>query len=66
MELLPEQKSSHEEVGFEHPSRHGGQTCKECVHLRLIWIINLGPVHCETVKDPIKYGDYCKRWEDRG
>jgi len=55
------QKLTHAAVKFESPSRHPGQACASCVHL-----IAASPPRCEGVKNPIKAGDWCKRYKRRG
>jgi hypothetical protein len=67
MELLPEQKSSHEEVGYIAKSETGGQQCGNCQNLVLpSGKLKGETVRCRTVKSPIAIGGWCKRWEDRG
>jgi len=64
-------KTPHAYVGFEHPSQHGGEQCRNCIH----FIVDddarkIGPrkphLRCETVMDPIDSTDWCQRFEDRG
>lgn len=51
-------KYSHEEVRYEHPSRHGKDECKDCEHY-----IRGSPPHCTGVVDPISPGDWCIRFD---
>lgn len=51
------EKLSHAAVKFESPSRHPGQACESCIHF-----IAASPARCESVKPPIKKGDWCKRF----
>jgi hypothetical protein len=63
-------KLSHAAVNFESASRHPGQACASCVHLIAASSLpsNLfdGKPRCESVKPPIKLGDWCKRFKRRG
>lgn len=52
----PFEKYTHEEVAYESPSRHEGQTCAGCTMF-------LPPNGCTGVKSPIKAGDWCNEFE---
>jgi hypothetical protein len=47
-------------VDFEHPSKHDGERCARCTHF-----IFGSPPHCQHVKDPIHWDDFCKKFEAR-
>jgi len=50
------EKHTHEEVKYESPSRHGGQTCAGCR-----WFI--APDACTGVQKPIRPGDWCTEFD---
>ena len=56
-------KLSHAEVAYEHPAK-GMQHCSQCVH----YVPDDPPdsePHCRIVRDPIRAGDWCKRFKKR-
>jgi hypothetical protein len=56
-ELPDDEKSKHSVVNYEHPAK-GRNHCGNCAHF-----INAHIPRCETVMNPIRPGDWCKRWE---
>jgi hypothetical protein len=58
MEEAASAKRSHSSVEYEHPSRHEGKECRDCVHY-----IGANPPRCTGVQSPIRPVDYCKRFE---
>jgi hypothetical protein len=58
MEKPDSEKLPHSKVGYEHPSQHR-QACRSCEHF-----IHASPrPRCEGVKDPIRWEDWCERFE---
>ena len=56
-------KLTHVEVAYEHPAK-GMHHCSQCEH----YVPDDPPdsePHCRIVRDPIRAGDWCKRWEKR-
>jgi len=59
MSEVPEhRKLSHSAVGYESPSQHRGKNCGRCEHY-----IATTPPRCEHVKGPIRFMDYCRKFE---
>jgi hypothetical protein len=63
-------KLAHNEVAYEHPSKHRPQQCRVCKHFIADGHKNdnnkFSP-RCEGVRDPIHAEDWCKRFEiERG
>ncbi len=52
------EKLSHAEVGYESPTHHPNEFCALCAHF-----IKAKPPRCEAVKEPIRGGDWCKRFQ---
>ena len=52
----PVEKYTHEEVAYESPSRHEGQTCAGCTMF-------LPPSGCTGVVSPIKAADWCDEFK---
>jgi hypothetical protein len=60
MSAKPETKKTHAAVDYEHPASDYRKRCAVCVH----FIHGEGSQpHCQIVQDPIRYGDWCKRFE---
>jgi hypothetical protein len=57
-ELPVDEKASHKEVNYEHPSGHMGEYCGNCKSV----IEATGGTRCKTVKDPIYLNGWCVRW----
>ena len=57
-ERAPKDKLEHAEVGYQSPSKHEGEHCSLCEH----FIPSMIP-RCMSVKNPIRAGDYCGRFE---
>jgi len=52
------EKRSHEEVSYESPSKHPGQSCAGCR-----WFIT--PDACTSVQKPIKAKDWCEKFDSK-
>lgn len=57
-ELPEDEKASHKEVKYEHPSTHTGKGCDNCHSV----IEAADGTRCKTVKEPIYLNGYCVRW----
>jgi hypothetical protein len=57
IERAPADKLSHKSVNYEHPSKHSPDECEDCAHF-----IKASPPRCESVQNPIRDGDWCKRF----
>lgn len=51
-------KLTKDEVGYEHPSKHGQEDCGDCVHFQV-----LAKNHCEIVDGIIKSEDWCRKFK---
>jgi hypothetical protein len=56
------QKFTHDEVGYEEPSTHRGEQCKNCEHF--IAPTGSTPAACEGVQRPIAANAWCHRFEE--
>ena len=58
-ELPVDEKASHKEVDYEHPSEHFAQACGNCEHV----IEATKGTRCESVASPIYLNGWCNRFE---
>jgi hypothetical protein len=56
------EKYHHDTVGYENPSTHPGQQCRNCEHF--IKGSDLIPNRCEGVRMPIADAAWCHRFEE--
>ena len=62
-ELPDQRKASHATVGYEHPAANPEYRCGNCANY--IKSSMLGPARCRTVVQPIRVGDWCKRYREK-
>lgn len=58
-----DKKFTHDEVGYEEPSTHLGERCKNCEHF--IPATGDSPAGCEGVQRPIAETAWCHRWKEQ-
>ena len=56
---MSDEKYTHREVDYEHPAQ-GMHICGECRHY-----IDSTPPDCKLVQQPIRHGDWCRKFEPK-